>query len=71
MWRGYGSVRLATMNCILTNINTSIVNWLTDESNEDQGLEYYVDKSKGGGACNVFQLLEFMECVCHIETFNR
>jgi len=33
--------------------------------------EICLDEGMGGGAFDVYQLLQFMECVCRIENFKR
>ena len=37
----------------------------------DHGVELRVDRGKGGGSFDMFQLLEYMECVCRIENSHR
>ena len=41
------------------------------EQQSDHGLELRIDRGKGGGAFDMFQLLECMECVCRIENSHR
>ena len=50
--------------------NTSILFTIIDERPK-HGVEIRVDRGKGGGAFDMFQLLECMECVCRIETSQR